>query len=241
MRSMAIDMGNTRTKVGLFSDYKLESVAVDPGPAGYRSLVSSNNIEQVIICSVSSDLETFEVDSGLSQVLKLTSTTPIPIRNSYHTPDTLGMDRLAGAIGGWQLSPGQNCLVIDAGTTITYDIVNHHQEYLGGGISPGIDLRFKALNQHTFKLPRLENQASRPVLVGQDTNGSIQSGVLNGAVAEIEGIIRSYKHKFPNLRVIMCGGDASYLETMLEAPIVLEPHLVLIGLNSILMYHAQNK
>lgn len=240
MRSMAIDMGNTRTKVGLFSDHQLDSVAVNPDMDQYQALVTKHKVERVIICSVSSNLDSFESDTGLSQILKLSSQTAIPIRNCYRTPDTLGMDRLAAAIGAYQLYPKSNCLVIDAGTTITYDLVNEEGSYLGGGISPGIELRFKALNQNTFGLPLVKEGATVPGLIGNTTESAIQSGVIHGISSEIEGIIKSYTHKFPNLRVIMCGGDASYFETILKAPIFVVPHLVLIGLNSIIMYHAQN-
>ncbi|GJM27500.1 MAG: type III pantothenate kinase [Cyclobacteriaceae bacterium] len=240
MRNMAIDMGNTRTKAGLFTGYQLESVLTNPEKNRLKGIVDENNIERVIVCSVATNLEVFEAETGLEQVTKLTSETAVPIKNLYGTPHTLGMDRLAAVIGAQHLYPNQNSLVIDAGTTITYDFISKDAEYFGGGISPGIDLRFKALNQHTFKLPRIHAVNTPVPLIGSDTKSSIQSGVINGVLAEIEGFIRSYEHKYPNLQVVMCGGDAGYFETMLKAPKIVVPHLVLIGLNSIIMYHAQN-
>ena len=234
-------MGNSRIKVGLFTDSQLQSVWVDPQISSLPRLVQDEAVDQVIACSVASDLDDFEAESGLHQVVKLNPNLAVPINNQYRTPHTLGMDRLAAAIGGHFLHPQTNCLVIDAGTTVTYDFVDGKGNYFGGGISPGIGLRFKSLNQHTYQLPHLQVVEKDTPLVGNDTEGSIQSGVINGLVAEIEGIIRRYEEKFSTLKVVMCGGDAAFFESKVKAPIFVNPHLVLIGLNSILLHHAQNK
>ena len=234
-------MGNSRIKVGLFADSQLQSVWVDPQINSLPQLVQDQAVDQVIVCSVASDLDDFEAESGLDQVVKLNPNLAVPINNRYRTPHTLGMDRLAAAIGGHFLHPQSNCLVIDAGTTVTYDFVDGKGNYFGGGISPGIGLRFKSLNQHTYQLPHLQAVDQDTPLVGNDTKGSIQSGVINGLVAEIEGIIRRYEEKFSTLKVVMCGGDAAFFESKVKAPIFVNPHLVLVGLNSILLHHAQNK
>jgi type III pantothenate kinase len=173
-------------------------------------------------------------------VIWLTSEIEVPVKNNYSTPHTLGMDRLAGVVGAFQLYPGTNCLVVDAGTTITCDFLDEEGHYQGGSITPGIDMRFKSLSEYTDKLPLVESDWDSPPFIGNNTEGSIRSGVLNGVVSEIEGIIRRYDHKFSNLKVIICGGDAQYFESRLKDSIF-APHLVLIGLNSILMYHVQNK
>lgn len=241
MRNLAIDMGNTRIKGGVFSDRQLVKVLPDLRKQDFTSIVAREEIEQVIVSSVVSDLQDFELQSGLDQVVKLTPELPVPIKNSYASTATLGMDRLAGVIGAYHLYKGSNCLVVDAGTTVTYDFVDQHGEYFGGGIAPGIELRFRSLNQNTVKLPLVEGNGEEVPLIGKDTMSSIRSGVLNGIVAEIDGIVRRYRQKFPNLKVIICGGDAGYFESRLKAPIFVVPHLVLIGLNSILIYHAQNK
>ena len=234
-------MGNSRIKVGLFADAQLQSVWVDPKINSLPQLVQDESVDQVIACSVASDLDDFEAKSGLNQVVKLNPNLAVPINNRYRTPHTLGMDRLAAAIGAHFLYPKANCLVIDAGTTVTYDFVDGNGDYFGGGISPGIGLRFKSLHQHTYQLPHLQVVDQDTPLVGNDTEGAIQSGVINGLVAEIEGIIRRYEEKFSTLKVVMCGGDAAFFESKVKAPIFVKPHLVLIGLNSILLHHAQNK
>ncbi len=241
MRNMAIDMGNSRIKVGFFSDHELLKVLEDLEKDDLIKVVADEGIDQIIVSSVVSDLPNFEKETGLNNVLKLTPELEVPIKNAYRTPTTLGMDRLAGVIGAFCLYRGFNCLVIDTGTTITYDFLDAHGSFHGGGIGPGIELRFKSLAEHTEKLPLIEGAWDTAPLIGNDTKGSIKSGVLNGVLSEIEGIIRRYGHKFSNLKVIICGGDASYFEDRVKAPIFVAPHLVLIGLNSILMYHAQNK
>ena len=241
MRNMAIDMGNTRIKVGLFSDHKMIKVLIDLDKSDLLKVVAAERIDRIIASSVVSDLAGIEKETGLVNVLKLSSELEVPIKNAYQTPNTLGMDRLSGVSGAFQLYQGSNCLVIDAGTTITYDFLDDQGSYHGGGIAPGIEMRFKALAAQTHKLPLIEGTWDNAPLIGKDTESSIRSGVLNGVVSEIEGIIRRYEHKFSNLKVIICGGDASYFESRVKAPIFVDPHLVLIGLNSILMYHAQNK
>ncbi len=241
MRNMAIDMGNTRIKVGLFSGGKMLKVMVDLNKDDLHGVVRDEGIDKIIASSVVSDLPDFEKKTGLDNILKLTPELEVPVKNVYRTPTTLGMDRLAGVIGAFHLYQGSNCLVIDTGTTITYDFLDNQGSYHGGGIAPGIELRFKSLAEHTHKLPLLKGTWDTAPLIGKNTEGSIRSGVLNGVLAEIEGIIRRYEHKFSNLKVIICGGNASYFESRVKVPVVVAPHLVLIGLNSILMYHAQNK
>ncbi len=241
MRNLAIDMGNSRVKAGLFDNSRLQSVLYDPEPETLPELVAAQAVDQVIVCSVVSNLQDFEKETGLSDVYKLTADLELPISNLYQTPRTLGMDRLAAAAGAHFLYPEENCLVIDAGTTITYDLITNEGAYLGGGISPGLGLRFQSLNQHTRQLPHLRSTNQEVSLIGNSTESSIKSGVVNGTVVEIEGMIRSYDEKFSTLKVIMCGGDATFFESRIKAPIFVNPHLVLIGLNSILMYHARNK
>ena len=242
MHNLAIDMGNTRIKVGVFSHDQLIKVFDSFELNTLPDIVSTHGTEKVIVSSVVAkhDLKA-SLQSLDLEVVELTPDLDVPVSNCYDTPKSLGMDRLAGAIGANSLFPGQSCLVIDAGTTITYDFIDEKGSYHGGGISPGIRLRFQSLNQHTHQLPLLEPQTGEVPLVGKDTANSIASGVVNGVLAEIEGIIRRYELKFPTLKVILCGGDAEYFESKLKAPIFVAPHLVLIGLNSVLLYHAEDK
>jgi type III pantothenate kinase len=240
MQHLAVDIGNTRIKAGIFSDRQLIKLYEDVTLEQLPKISSEEKVARTVVCSVGYAFKDVESITGLSDLLNLSPGTKIPIKNCYHTPETLGMDRLAAAIGANQLYPQTDCLVIDAGTTITYDFVDRNGNYMGGGISPGVRIRFKSLNQHTSRLPFIEQQSLDIPLIGKDTAGSILSGVINGVQAEIEGIIRRYEHKFPTLTVILCGGDAGLFEGKLEASIFMVPHLVLIGLNSVLIYHAQN-
>ncbi len=146
------------------------------------------------------------------------------------------MDRLAGVCGAIELFKETDTLVIDAGTCITYDFVDKQKNYFGGSISPGLKMRFKAVHTFTAKLP-LVDSANAVGLIGDSTESSIQSGVINGMIAEIEGIIMRYQDKYPGLRVILCGGDTAFFENKLKASIFAAPDLVLIGLNSILIYN----
>lgn len=241
MRNLTIDMGNTRMKAGLFLDYEMLEMFEDLKTTDLKQIAVRNQVDKVIVSSVVSDLALFEKETGLNDVIKLTPELEVPVKNEYRTPSTLGMDRLAGVVGAFHIYPNTNCLVIDAGTTITYDYLDHTGKYRGGGIAPGINMRFRSLTEYTNKLPLAIRENDSPPLVGGDTIGSIRSGVLNGVISEIEGIMRRYEHKFSTLKVLICGGDASYFESRLKASIFVVPHLVLIGLNSILLYHAQNK
>ena len=160
----------------------------------------------------------------------------LPIQNLYSTPETLGVDRIAAVCGAQTTFPNEKCLVIDMGSCITYDYLNEKGEYHGGSISPGLNMRFKAVHTFTAKLPLVKPLAD-PALIGTTTASNIQSGVINGLTEEIKGIISLYQHKFGNIRVILCGGDAHFFENKLKGVIFAIPELVLIGLNSILSHN----
>ena len=165
--------------------------------------------------------------------IELSSNTELPVSINYKTPETLGNDRIAGVCGASALFRGINILVIDAGTCITYDFIDKDKNYFGGGISPGIDIRFRALNTFTGNLP-LVNRTDNFDLIGDSTEGSIRSGVLNGVIAEIEGVIKRYKDRFGQLKIIFTGGDTIFFDKRLKNDIFALPNLVLVGLNEIL-------
>lgn len=169
----------------------------------------------------------------------LSHKTPLPFKNNYKTPESLGMDRLAAVAGAYFNYPRQNCLVIDAGTCITYDFIDASGQYHGGGISPGLHMKLKALKKFTSKLPLI---AFRPdvELIGKNTKESILSGVVNGTLAEIEGVINRYQQFYNDLIIIICGGDSNFFESKLKGRIFAEPKLVLIGLNRILLNNVRN-
>ena len=237
---LVIDVGNTKVKAGVFSQKQLIEVFYSD-TMNIRFIENMCNkyvaISSVIFSSV------IDISDEILQFLKrkfycieLFETTPIPIINLYKTPSTLGKDRLAGVVGAYFLSPSQNTLVIDAGTCITYDFINCDGKYMGGSISPGLFMRFRALHTFTGKLP-LVSIGNKYDLIGVDTETSIRSGVVNGVVAEIEGIISKYEKNNFHLKTFLCGGDASFLADKIKNSIFAVPELVLTGLNEILDYN----
>jgi type III pantothenate kinase len=200
--------------------------------------VQSLVIENCIISSVNQDAETISQLIGpfISNVFVLDHQLPVPLLNEYETPQTLGKDRLAAVAGASATHPDKDCLVIDMGTCITYDCIRADRHYLGGSISPGLRMRFKALHTFTARLPLLEPAADAR-LIGKNTHDAILSGVINGIVAEIEGIISKYQTIFPKIDVIFCGGDANFFESKIKQRIFVIPELVLIGLNRILEHN----
>jgi type III pantothenate kinase len=235
--NVCVDYGNSSAKVGIFENHELREKLVFAKAEELKNFLQQSDAEGFIISSVSHDAS--EVSSWAMRAKRkfiLHHTLPLPIINKYGTPSTLGVDRLAGVCGAQQLFPGKKCLVIDAGTCITYDIVNSDRHFLGGGISPGLTMRFQAVNTFTKKLP-LVGVADDVKLIGENTEQCIQSGVINGLLEEVDGIISRYQYKFADLRVILCGGDGQFFENKLKASIFAVPELVLSGLNSILIYN----
>ena len=235
--NLVIDYGNSSAKVGIFTQQKLVEKHVFSSSESLKAFVESATAQNIIVSSVSADahnITSWAVHT--KKKLILNHTLPLPIINQYSTPSSLGVDRLAAACGAQFLYPNQNCLVIDAGTCITYDFIDCHANYLGGGISPGMAMRFQAMNTFTAKLP-LVHPVSGPELIGTSTESCMQSGVVNGILAEIRGITGDYKKKFADLKVILCGGDATFFENQMKEVIFAIPELVLYGLNSILIYN----
>ena len=176
-----------------------------------------------------------------SPCIELDHSTPIPLKNCYRTPETLGYDRMAAAVGAHTIYHGENVLVIDAGTAITYDIVTSQGEFLGGNISPGLEIRFKSLNKYTNRLPLLERPLEKPALLGGSTSEAIQSGIVNGLLFEMDGFIGALSQNYPKLQVVLTGGDAKYFVGKLKSSIFVNLNLNLIGLNRILDHNAQKE
>lgn len=170
----------------------------------------------------------------------LDQTTPIPFELDYDTPKTLGVDRIAAMAGAQVINPEGDSLVIDAGTCITYDILEKGHKFKGEIISPGLATRFKAMHDYTNKLPMITDvePGDEVALVGRSTEKAMKSGVVNGIKIEMNSFIREYQELFPDLKVIMCGGEAKFFESRLKASIFAAPELVLLGLNRILEYNA---
>jgi len=237
-----IDIGNSYTKLALFQGREMvafSSVAgIDTGNIA-QFCESNAFISNVIVSAVK------DYPSGIDDFLRKRYNTiifshiiPVPLKNLYSTPETLGKDRLAAVVGAQQIFPSHNLLVIDAGTAITYDLITAEAEYLGGGISPGISMRYRALHTFTGRLPLLDYYDDAQ-LVGDDTATSIHSGVLNGAIAEVDGIIQSYSLAYTDLKIILTGGDHNYFDKRLKIKTFAAPNLVLEGLNLILNFNIE--
>ncbi len=236
---LIIDIGNTRVKAGLFEQNELvHSFVFESADALLQSdLFSDYSITHCIAASVVNNIESFI--SRLKEqaaVFVFTNETPVPIKNLYKSADTLGGDRLAGAAGANFLFPDKNILVIDAGTCIKYNFVNSRNEYIGGAISPGLRMRFKALHTFTSRLPLLELDEKFDELIGRDTVENILSGVELGAITEMQGFIEHYKLLYPDIYIFLTGGDADFFEKRLKKPIFADSFLILKGLNVILDY-----
>lgn len=234
---LALDFGNTFTKAGLFNKDELVQVIRFNALKDVDKIIADFHPEHVIVSSVSKKIEDIQTKLANIPTTILRPDLPLPFKINYKTPQTLGLDRIAAVAGAQGLFPDVNSLVIDTGTCFTYDIIDKEGTYHGGGISPGISMRFKALHNFTANLPLIEFEEDVP-LVGQSTKECIQSGVINGVIAEIQEIIRMYSDKFGHLQIIICGGDAKFFENKLKASIFVAPELVLRGLNRILLYNA---
>lgn len=234
--NLVVDSGNTRIKAATFSDGRLETKVIFQSSQDLMHFLKNKSFECAIVSSVSSSAT--EILSSLSAKKKflLSYTLPLPIKLLYETPATLGVDRIAAVCGAESLFPGEDCLAIDAGTCITYDFIDRRGNYLGGAISPGIAMRFEAMHTFTKRLPLVTPAIGQ--LIGTSTEGSMRSGVMNGVLNEVDGFIKDYKKKYPDLRVVLCGGDTAFFENNLKQPIFAAPDLVLIGLNRILNHNA---
>jgi len=234
--NVVIDFGNSAAKVGIFDQHTLVQKIVFTEESELKKFLQNFSAEHFIISSVSKEAQTILSWTNAKQKFVLTHTLPVPVKNQYATPDTLGVDRLAAACGAKHIFPDKNCLVIDAGTCITYEFVDRQGNYRGGAISPGLKMRFEAMHTFTAKLP-LVNPVDSPKFIGDSTETCMQSGAIYGAIDEMGGAISRYGEEFEELQVILCGGDTRFFENKLKAPIFAVPELVLSGLNSILIYN----
>lgn len=235
--NLVFDFGNTRIKAAIFnSSNTIENVFYFATQTEiYEFITNLKNIKACIIGSVT------ELHGDLAKRLTMIpkvhlfkNESIIPLINLYKSKNSLGSDRLAAAVGGYSFYKNQPVLTIDAGTCIKYNFTNEKNEFLGGAISPGIIMRYKALNEFTYALPLLQLNENYEKLTGNSTSESLNSGVQLGATFEVQQAIEAYLQLYPNLKVILTGGDANYLSKQLKNRFFAEPNLVLIGLNTIL-------
>ncbi len=245
MLNLVIDIGNTRTKIALFNQHDLMfNVPIEHLTVNHLKMLKDEyvQLDKAILSSVKKvDDEVLQfLHEQFSYFIELDHQTKLPLVNLYETPETLGKDRLAAAVGANELFPDQNILIIDAGTAITYDLVSENNEFLGGNISPGMKMRYKALNQFTGKLPLVEYSDDFE-LVGGNTVDAIRAGVQNGIVYEMNGTIDSFNRIYENLQIVMTGGDSIFFDKILNYTIFVHFNLTLIGLNRILEHNAEKK
>lgn len=244
MANLIIDRGNTFTKWAVFEDGQLKRQGKTESPKTedlLTDLTPFQASEAILLSSVkkpSPELENWVKRAPLG--LLFTHLTPTPVTNTYKTPQTLGLDRLAAAVAGWKLFPNQNTLVIDMGTCIKYDFVDQQGKYLGGNISPGMTMRFQALNRYTDQLPLLSFKDFE-MIYGNSTESAIVLGVVQGLEQEILGTISLFEKQFGKINIVLTGGDSSIFEKRLKVHIFASPNLVLQGLNAILEYNAGKK
>jgi len=237
-----IDIGNTYIKTGLYSENNLIKLDILPSMPlnNIYKILEGKDFSNIILSSV------IEMPEHILKYIKAKSqkfiylgfNTPLPFKNRYQKPETLGSDRIAQAAGAQGLFPSRNVLAISAGTCLVYDFIDKKGQYLGGAISPGMEMRFRALSQFTAKLPHLKPDIEPTPLTGKNTEQSIVSGVINGMIFEVEKAIETYNTQYDNLCCILSGGDSRYLADRLAIPIYVEPNLTLTGLNKILQFNA---
>ncbi|GAA4289877.1 type III pantothenate kinase [Aestuariibaculum suncheonense] len=240
--NLVIDVGNTLVKLAVFSENKLiekqtvELSNIIEAIKGLKAVYKS--IKQAIVSSVGKlDDKTLEEIKNLFSLFVVDANTRLPFINKYQTPKTLGVDRIGLVCAAVNQFPKTNTLIIDAGTCITYDFVTSSEEYLGGAISPGLRMRYKALNNLTAKLPLLDTEMPESI-IGDSTITSIHSGVVYGVLKEMEGIILNYQEKYSDLTVILTGGDCNFLSKQLKSTIFVNLNFLLEGLNQILQFNS---
>lgn len=237
---LILDTGNTHVKAGIFekklllatftsAEFSIQFIETIRKNYRYFSSVILSTVREIAP-------DVYEYLNGNFRLVKLSESTKIPIVSHYKTPVKLGNDRLAGIVAANYLYPGKNVLIIDAGTCITYDMISAGGEYYGGSISPGLQMRFKALNTFTGKLP-LVALSDYNELIGTDTEKSILSGVINGVCGEADSVIEKYSALYSPLETLICGGDAFFLAKRLKSCTFATPDLVMTGLNEILDYN----
>lgn len=241
--NLVLDIGNSTVKMAVFKgDYLVESFNSTADQFEHsvdRILEKHQSINRALIAAVSDfNLGIIEKLSAQCVVQKLDHTFNFPFKNLYKTPKSLGLDRVALASGAVKQYPKTNVLIIDAGTCMTFDFVDVKSQYWGGAISPGLRMRYKAISSQTSRLPHLSPEVPRSVM-GETTKDSIHSGIVHGMLQEIEGTVGVYRNKFPELTVVMTGGDRDFLCKQLKISIFAVSNLLLEGLNHILELNSE--
>ena len=239
--NIVLDQGNTLCKIGFFDNNNHPVFVLSYSELTVpilEELFLTHTPERGILSTVI-DLEVsilHFLDTHLKQFVRFNHQTPIPIGNHYGTPSSLGLDRLAAAVGAWFLKPNTPLLIIDVGTAITYDFVQADGVYQGGNIAPGLRTRLKSLHHYTGRLPLVEPSVNFPFL-GRTTDTAILAGVMQGILFEMDGYFDALKSQYENLFAFLTGGDLIFFVDKLKSSIFVCDNLVLAGLNRILCFH----
>lgn len=245
MGFLVIDIGNSAIKAAFFEE--LEALVPSSEVVSVPSLEPTEAVQDLLIKfqpekTILSSVK--EIDAKLKHLLEqngvflLNYQTATGFDSLYASPETLGMDRLAAAAGAIALSSGRPAMVIDAGTCITYEYINNRQQYAGGAISPGLQMRLQAMHQFTARLPLLSAIEVMPEELGTDTKSCMLAGAQRGFIAEIDVFVDAFKNKYPDSIILVCGGDAPFIQKNSKHKLHLEKHLVLLGLLKILKANA---
>lgn len=235
IRTLCLDFGNTRLKSAIFADGELETVITleDDAVHHLKAILQQYQPALSILSSVVHHAEEIEhMLKNQTRFQKLSNVSRLPFTIPVGKPETVGADRLAIAAAAVHLFPKQNNLVIALGSCITYNFINQFHELLGGSISPGMEMRFKAMHQFTAKLPLAKGDWNVP-LIGYDTVTNLQSGVVLGIAKEMDGMIDEYSKRFSNFNVLLTGGDIPFLHPHLKNKIFADPDLIFKGLYAI--------
>lgn len=243
MKNLVIDIGNNRTKLGLFEDANLVAKEVLSADQQTKILewLTNHQPKNTILSTVGQPLPVKleqQIRTLSLYFIKLSQDTPLPIQSQYQTPETLGKDRIAAVIGASVHFPNEHCVIIDAGTCITYEVLHARKGYLGGNIAPGLYMRYKAMHEFTANLPLVENEEVLQI-IGYSTKSAVQNGVQLGCLYEIEGFVADMELKIGQLNVILTGGDADFFAKKMKRKIFVHHNLVLEGLNKILSYNVE--
>jgi type III pantothenate kinase len=237
--TLCFDFGNTRKKCAVFSGSQFtgELVLEDDREETIQAILGQYRPDRSILSSVIAH------NPAMEELLKrethfhlLDHRSKVPVTTPVGKPDTIGADRLALVVGAVTIFPGRNNLVIGMGSAITYNYVNKYKEFIGGGISPGMEMRFRSLQAFTAKLPLVKADWNFP-LAGYDTRTNILSGVILGMAKEVDGMIGAYEEKYDNFNVVLSGGDSSYFLRHLKKRIFADPYLIYKGLYAISEYN----
>jgi type III pantothenate kinase len=235
---LTIDIGNTRTKLGVFDEDELVCSCIYTS-SSFEALLSTYSIQKSFIAfSGQEDADIINVLTQKGIFINYIDRHHLPISiDHYKTPETLGQDRILACIGARSVEIYNDILIITTGTCITYNMLTSRNDFLGGAISPGISMRLQAMHHYTDKLPEIEFTNQNPPYIGNTTYSSMESGAIIGLAGEIDNFVTLYKADFPEIKVFLTGGDAEFLKTKINNKIFADEHLVLKGLNALSRYY----